>query len=160
MILGADKTVIVWNVSDRTVLHKFTGHTRGVSDVAWSPDSTRLASASDDGTVQVWSVSNPLADPLTLKGHTNYVFCVAFHPNGNILASGSFDESIRLWDLSTGTCLKTIPAHSDPVTSVAFSPDGTIIASSSYDGLMYDSIIVYIYLFCIGDCGIRELEGV
>jgi COMPASS component SWD3 len=130
--------VVVWSTSDGTVAHRFTGHTRGVSDVAWSPDSTRLASASDDGTVQVWSVAaEPSEQPLVLKGHTNYVFCVAFHPSGNILASGSFDESVRLWDMATGSCLKTIPAHSDPVTAVAFSPDGTIIASSSYDGLMY-----------------------
>lgn len=138
-MIGADKTVIVWNISDKsniTISQTLTGHTRGVSDVAWSPDSTRLASASDDGTVMVWSISTQPSDPQILKGHTNYVFCVAFHPNGNILASGSFDESIRLWDLSTGACIKTIPAHSDPVTSVAFSPDGTIIATSSYDGLM------------------------
>jgi COMPASS component SWD3 len=135
-LVGADRTVKIWSVPDYTLVHAFEGvHTRGISDVAWSPDSNRLASASDDGTVAVYSISDQTVK-WTLKGHTNYVFCLAFHPSGNILASGSFDESIRLWEMATGSCLRTIPAHSDPVTAIDFSPDGTLLVSSSYDGLM------------------------
>lgn len=122
---------------------RLEGHERGISDLAWSPDSALLASASDDCTVRIWRLppsagSNNAVEPvLVLRGHSNYVFCVGFHPSGNILASGSFDESVRLWDVTTGGLLRTIPAHSDPVTSVSFSPDGTLLATASYDGLMY-----------------------
>src|SRR5689334_4095672 len=33
----------------------YRGHTAGVNAVAWSPDGVNIASASDDGTVQVWN---------------------------------------------------------------------------------------------------------
>lgn len=123
------------------------GHERGVSDVAWSPDSRFLASASDDLTIAIWrperektrrtTPTDASATHATLKGHTNYVFCLSWGPTGGILASGSFDESVRLWDVyQPGVCLRTMQAHADPVTGVSFSPDGTLLASSSYDGLM------------------------
>ena len=32
----------------------YTGHTDAVERVAWSPDGTMIASASADGTVQIW----------------------------------------------------------------------------------------------------------
>ncbi len=34
-----------------------SGHTEGVSDIAWAHDSERLASASDDKTVRLWDAS-------------------------------------------------------------------------------------------------------
>jgi eukaryotic-like serine/threonine-protein kinase len=36
-----------------TVLHTYRGHSNIISSVAWSPDGRRIASGSDDGTVQV-----------------------------------------------------------------------------------------------------------
>lgn len=41
-----------------TALVTYTGHTKAVISVAWSPDGTRLASCSDDGTVQVWTAAD------------------------------------------------------------------------------------------------------
>jgi WD40 repeat protein len=50
-----------------------TGHTNWVTDVAFSPDSHILATASRDDTVRLWDVASrkPLGDPLT--GHTGDV---------------------------------------------------------------------------------------
>ena len=49
--------VQVWDASSGNILHTYTGHTDGVYTVAWSPDGKRLASSSDDTTVQVWDAS-------------------------------------------------------------------------------------------------------
>src|SRR5260370_37381466 len=38
-------------------VHIYRGHRGWISSVAWSPDGTRIASASDDGTAHVWDVS-------------------------------------------------------------------------------------------------------
>ncbi|HLV97125.1 MAG TPA: serine/threonine-protein kinase [Ktedonobacterales bacterium] len=51
-----DTTVQVWNTAyaPTAIPLVYSHHTDVVEAVAWSPDSTRIASASDDFTVQVW----------------------------------------------------------------------------------------------------------
>lgn len=59
-IVGADKTLKIWSTEDFSLIHTFEGHERGISDVAWSPNSLILATASDDATVIVWSLEQVL----------------------------------------------------------------------------------------------------
>src|SRR5215471_408768 len=47
----------------------YRGHSRRVLALAWSPDGTRIASASDDETVQVWDVSTG-NEVVTYRGHS------------------------------------------------------------------------------------------
>lgn len=47
------KVVHVWDASGRPIL-QYTGHSDDVFGLAWSPDGALIASASADGTVQVW----------------------------------------------------------------------------------------------------------
>ena len=71
------------------------GHSGPVNDVAWSPDGTRLATASHDHTIRVWSSSGSVLHQLV--GHTDRVHAVAWSPDGERLASGSSDGTVRLW---------------------------------------------------------------
>jgi WD40 repeat protein/tRNA A-37 threonylcarbamoyl transferase component Bud32 len=107
------------------------GHTSFVR-LAFSPDGTRLATASGDWTARVWDArtGQPL---LECRGHTGPVTCVAFSPDGTRLATASADRTARLWNSRTGRPLAQCKGHTDPVTSVAFNPEGTRLATASYD---------------------------
>src|SRR6266536_2025383 len=60
-----------WNACLQTL----EGHSGGVWSVAFSHDSTWLASASGDRTVKIWNVSSG-ACLQTLEGHSDYVSSV------------------------------------------------------------------------------------
>lgn len=78
---AADRTVRIWDSYTGEYLFSLVGHALGISDVAWSPDSSLLATASDDMTVCLW-LSESGKRIKTFKGHTNYVMCVNFNPKG------------------------------------------------------------------------------
>jgi len=131
--LASDKTVRIWDAETGDLCKTLNGHTLGVSDVTWSPDSAYLASASDDKNIILWDSTT--GEPLkTFRGHTNYVFSLKFNRQSSLLVSGSYDESVRLWDIKSGACILTIPAHSDPVTTVDFRQD--MLISGSFDGVI------------------------
>lgn len=126
----------VYELKTGSIIATLRGHTKGVSDVAYSPiDSNILALCSDDLTIRIWSISKSKCLRI-LKKHTYHITTLAFNSKGNLLISGAADETIVVWDLTTGRSLKTLAAHSDPVSSVCLTPDDTIIISGSYDGLM------------------------
>jgi WD40 repeat protein len=103
-----------------------------VSDVAWSPDGTRLASASRDGIVHIWDTESAMLLS-TLQGHTSLVSSVAWCPDGTRLASASYDGKVLIWNVKNGKALSTLEGHTDQVFDVAWSPDGLRLASASWD---------------------------
>jgi hypothetical protein len=103
-----------------------------VNSVAFSPDSTRLASASHEQTVKVWDAVTG-HETLTLKGHAGLVSGVAFSPDGTRIASAGWDSTVKEWDAVTGHETLTLKGHTMLVSGVAFSPDGSRIASASND---------------------------
>lgn len=124
-----------------TTLLIYKGHNGKVFSAAWSPDGKRLASASQDRTVQVWNASiaadPPVLDKPLLKytGHKDPVYSVAWSPpDGKQIASASNDMTVQIWNARTGIKpLFTYTKHYNAVWSVAWSPDGTRLASASED---------------------------
>jgi len=97
-------------------LQTLEGHSSAVLSVAFSHDSTRLASASDDSTVKIWDASSG-ACLQTLEGHSSFVNSVAFSHDSTRLASASYDNTVKIWDASSGACLQTLEGHSSDVSS-------------------------------------------
>ncbi|KAK5739252.1 hypothetical protein LTS12_025331, partial [Elasticomyces elasticus] len=113
-------------------LQTLEGHVGPVYSVAFSPDSTRLASGSKDRTVKVWDAGSG-ACLQTLEGHHSSVTSVAFSLDSTRLVSGSGDGTVKVWDAGSGACPQTLESHGGSVESVAFSPDSTRLASGSRD---------------------------
>jgi WD40 repeat protein len=91
-----DYRVLVWDARTGKLLRALNGHKDGINSVAFSPDSTQIASASEDTTVRLWDVASGRTERV-LKGHTRLVLSTAFSPDGKWLASGGYDYTTRLW---------------------------------------------------------------
>jgi len=106
-------------------LQTLEGHSGSVNSVAFSHDSTRLASASDDSTVKIWDASS--GDCLqTLEGHSSFVTSVAFSHDSTRLASASGDSTAKIWDASSGDCLQTLDIRR-PLYNISFDATGSCL---------------------------------
>jgi WD40 repeat protein len=137
----------VWDVASGNKLLSLTGHLeesikgrswlRGVLDIVYSPDGSRLATGGPDGTARIWDATTG-EQLLVLTGHVNEVNQVAFSPDGTHLASAGNDGTVRIWDLNPdqneGVQINVI-IHEEPVWAVAYSPDATRLATGSVDGI-------------------------
>ena len=113
-------------------LYTFRGHTGWVWSAAWSPDGSRIASASGDGTAQVWDALS--GDHLTIYyGHNNSVYSVSWSPDNRRIASAGYDKSVQVWDATFGDHFYSYLGHTATVWSVAWAPDGKHIASAGGD---------------------------
>jgi len=107
-----DKMILIWEFvsaapttvfgSNETIYEQYRnigqlrGHSLDISDLCWSPDGTKIASASLDNTIIIWDAQKFEAIK-TLREHSNWVKGVAWDPIGRYLASQSPDRSVIIW---------------------------------------------------------------
>lgn len=99
------------------------------SVVAVDPTSTRVATAVQDGGVEVWDTTTR-QQLAVLVGHTGDVTGVAYSPDGTRVATSSLDGTVRLWDAETGDGQLVLDGHDGPVHSVGFGPHGDRLVST------------------------------
>src|SRR5260221_357249 len=114
--------------SHSKALYTYQGHSASVNAVAWSPDGKRIASGSNDHTVQVWDAANG-EHVFIYRGHADHVNAVPWSPDGKRIASGSDDDRVQVWDAANGGHVFTYRGHADAVWGGAWASDGTRIVS-------------------------------
>jgi tetratricopeptide (TPR) repeat protein len=93
----AKSSVLVVDAATGEVLHTLIGHTGDLIGITFSPDGSRIATASFDRTVKLWDTLTG-REVFTLRGHTAGVLALAFSPDGHRIVSGSIDYTARVWD--------------------------------------------------------------
>lgn len=110
--------------------NRLSGHRDVVVNISFSPDGSKIASASWDKTVKIWSKSGEKIH--TLQGHEDSLWNVIFSPDSQQIVSSSRDNTVKVWNLA-GQELQTLRGHDDWVVGMSFSPDGKTLATGSWD---------------------------
>ncbi|KAF2165686.1 hypothetical protein M409DRAFT_23977 [Zasmidium cellare ATCC 36951] len=100
--------------------------------VALSPDSTLIATASKRMTIKIWNASSG-ALLRTLEGHGDHITGIAFSGNGEVLVSTSLGTTTRPWCLDTGELIARLEPHDNCVWTMAMTSDSTKVASATID---------------------------
>ena len=120
------------------------GHDATVTTASFSPDGTRIVTASLDGTARVWDASGrPIA---TMPGHGAWVTAANFSPDGTRiittsaggLVTGSKGWTAGVWDLS-GRPLATLTEQVGGATVGGFRYNGVLnVTVSRHPGSIWD----------------------
>ena len=112
------------------------GHDGRITAVAITDNGEYVVSASSNGTVKIWNLTN--GEEKTLKGHDDSINEVAVTPDGRFVLSASDDRTLKFWDLQKGT-EKTLKGHNGRVTAVAVTDNGKFAISASLNGSSSDN---------------------
>ena len=116
-----------------------TGHTNRVWGVAFNPDGSLLASASEDGTVRIWDMA-AMKCIRTLDGDPDGLMGVTFSPDGRLLAATSGKQLGRvktrpvfLWNTNTWEQRARFEGHSQTlfIPAIGFAPDSKLLYTAA-----------------------------
>lgn len=117
-------------------------HDERVTKVVFSPDSTHIATASDDNTARLWSLygtrqgNDYRQREVVRMVHDKAVRDVAFSPDGMSIATASEDRTARVWEPNAGLeIIQSTPEEFASALSIAFSPDGKYLAITHTSGV-------------------------
>jgi WD40 repeat protein/serine/threonine protein kinase len=119
--------------SPPTEIARYPIHGSLVFALSFSPDGRQLASGSDDGTIQTWTLDG---SSIKLRadethGHTRAVARVAFDPAGAWIVSGDNGGDIVFWNANSGAIMHRVPADGGTVQALAVSPKSNRAAWST-----------------------------
>ena len=107
-------TVLVWDSKTnlRDISHRLTKDDCKINGVDFSPDSTRLVSASNNRTASIWDIATR-ERVQTLDHGDKLVTAAKYSPQGDRIATATPDF-VRVWDGNIGCLLVHIPETVNP----------------------------------------------
>jgi WD40 repeat protein len=123
-------SVFIWDLSTGQRLHDLRIGDLTVPQLAFSPDSQKLAVAGQAAAIRLYDVTSGREERPPLYLHQGRTRCVAFNPNNTLMATGGEDCMVPL--LEVATCQVPYAFHvPTEIIHLAFSPDGHELAAIS-----------------------------
>ena len=110
------------------------GHAGAVRTVCISPDSWRVVTSGDDGTLRIWDLGGT-GTPQKL-GHALACGGISYGPYGELVATCGFEGTLKLWDGREGLFIKDICKRDVQYIRCALSPDALRLATANEDGII------------------------
>jgi len=126
---GDDYQVVVRDLAGDGEPAFLRRHVSAVCTVEFSPDGTRVLSASNDGSLRWWAPGGGWFTALINRSAA--FFAAALSPDGTQLAAGG-NESVSVWHQAT----PPFTGHTIPPEAVAFAADGRHFATGGPDHLI------------------------
>lgn len=137
-----DDTVWVESIPYGEVLLRLGNGGVEPSSLAFSADGRILGVGSNDGSLNLWSLTHgdqggTQARHLRTLVHPDGIDQIAFFPDGRMLTSLTNSGILRTWDIQ-GSLIDSHPQDPwDQVNTFEFSDDGEILATSAWTGPTY-----------------------
>lgn len=112
-----DETIVFYDIKNCVAIKKLTEHSESINCLDVSSTYKKLASGSDDTSIQIWNISytkNNIFNGVSLfrsieNGHTvKTIKFLSNHPN--ILLSNCYNI-VKMWDCELGVCIKKLCKH-------------------------------------------------
>ena len=130
---ASERAVQLWDGNNGEKFGRPMPHDAAVHSVAFSGDSQRIVTGSEDGSVRIWDAATA-TQLLRIPAHGQIVRSVAFSPTTDLVVSGGDDNAVRLWNAKTGARIGEFQTGDTQVLSVGFDAKGDRIVAGRLDG--------------------------
>ncbi|XP_051865048.1 WD repeat-containing protein 13 [Pristis pectinata] len=136
-----DGTVSIFQLvpSPPAVLRALKGHSRGVTDFAWSLSNDIIVTTSLDATMRIWATEDGKCIREILDPDGSELLCCTFQPmNNNLTVVGNSKQNVHVMNISTG---KKVKGGSSKLTgrvlSLSFDAPGRILWAGDDRGSIF-----------------------
>jgi len=138
-----DRSILLWNIFEKSILRRFSPHSGHVNCLKLS--GKLLAAGSSDGTLTFWDFISTNKEGV-IKAHNGSLNAVCFI--GAKFITGGSDHLIKEWDLATCTCLRSLNGHKGAVLCLRASNKRILSGSADGTARLWDFV-----------CSLQQIGG-